>query len=86
MARSVLKGIAPGFPYLPNPGLCYMVLTYPETRPYMLFLSPGSSPGQAWLIALHHGFLQTSPRDVMTSYLASEPSIFYYLLYIFYQL
>jgi len=28
----------------------------------MLFLSPGSSPGQAWLIALHSGFLQTLPH------------------------
>jgi len=57
-------------PYLPNPGLRYVVpirqaqghpvqsrrvLTYPETGPYMPFLFPGSSPGQAKLIALHSG-------------------------------
>ena len=42
-------------PYLPNPGLRYVVLTHPETGPYMLFLFPGSSPGQAKLIALHLG-------------------------------
>jgi hypothetical protein len=39
-------------PYLPNPGLRHVVPTYPETQPCMLFLFPGSSPGQAWLIAL----------------------------------
>jgi len=33
-------------------------------RPYMRFLFSGSSPGQAWLIALHSGFLQTPPHDV----------------------
>jgi hypothetical protein len=38
-------------------------LPYPETLPYMTFLFPGSSPGQAWLTALHSGFLQTPPRD-----------------------
>jgi hypothetical protein len=32
-----------------------VVLTHPETGPYMLFLFPGSSPGQAKLIALHSG-------------------------------
>jgi hypothetical protein len=40
---------------LPSPGLRYVVLTHPETGPYMLFLFPGSSPGQAKLIALHSG-------------------------------
>jgi hypothetical protein len=29
-------------PYLPNPGLCHVVLTYPETQPCMLFLFVGS--------------------------------------------
>ena len=34
-----------------NPRLCHVVLTYSETCPCMPFLYPGSSPGQAWLIA-----------------------------------
>jgi len=34
-------------PYLPNPGFRHVVLTNPETGPYMLFLFPGSGPGQA---------------------------------------
>ncbi|MCD6199846.1 MAG: hypothetical protein J7K15_14965, partial [Deltaproteobacteria bacterium] len=29
----------------------------------MLFLSPGSSPGQAWLTVLHSGFLRTPPHS-----------------------
>jgi len=45
-----------------TPGFVHVVQTHPETGPCMLFLFPGSSPGQAWLIALHSGFLQTVPR------------------------
>jgi hypothetical protein len=49
-------------PYLLNPGLGYVVLTRPETRPGLLFLFPGSGPAQALLIASRSGFLQTVPR------------------------
>jgi hypothetical protein len=37
---------------LPNPRFRHVVLTCPETAPCMLFLFPGSGPGQAWLLAL----------------------------------
>jgi hypothetical protein len=47
---------------LPNPGLRYVVLTCLETGPCMPFLFPGSSPGQACLVALRSGFLRTVPR------------------------
>ena len=40
----------------------YQGLLFLETQPCMLFLFPGSGPGQAWLIALHSDFLRTVPR------------------------
>jgi hypothetical protein len=49
-------------PYFLNPGLHHVWLTYLETGPCMLFLFPSTGSGQAWLIALRSGFLQTVPR------------------------
>jgi hypothetical protein len=47
-------------------GLCCVVPTRPETKPYMRFLFPGSSPGQAmarkFIPALWRDFLRTPPR------------------------
>jgi len=56
--------LPPGhLPYLLNPGLCYVVLTYPETRPCMPFLFAGSYLRSLVALAyLRSGFLQTKPR------------------------
>ena len=45
-------------PYLLNPGLCYVVLTYPETGPYMPFLFVGS---QFWTRASFRQLLAKMP-------------------------
>jgi len=53
-------------PYLLNPGLCHVVLTYPETGPYMPFLSACAAEAMAKahrLTALRSGFLQTTSRE-----------------------
>ena len=57
------KSIQRGEPYPMNPGFRYLVLTYPRTRPYMTFLFPATSAGQALARRFATDFLQTRPRD-----------------------
>jgi hypothetical protein len=50
------------------------MLTHPETGPYILFLFPESSPGQAKLIALHSGLpLALVPLSCGSPYASLQP-------------